>query len=168
MRGARGGPSLAAMTREKIKAALREAIKDADATRIATLRLVLTALRDRQHDRLEEEPDLAREERILRELLATMVRQRSAQARSYEEAGRLDLAAHEEAERQILEAFLPKPMADKDVERAIERAIWDSGASGQRDLARVMALLRTRHAGSMDFRRAGPRAMALLRARESW
>lgn len=156
------------MTRDKINGALREAVKDGDATRIATLRLVLTALRDRQHGGGQEEPDPVREEATLREILATMVRQRRMQAVAYEEAGRLDLAAHEEAERQILDAFLPKPLGPKEIDRAIERAIWESGATGQRDLARVMALLRSRHEGAIDFRAVGKRVMVLLRAREGW
>ena len=158
------------MIRDKINGALREAVKDGDATRIATLRLVLTALRDRQYGRNRslEEPDAAQEDATLREILATMVRQRRMQAVAYEEAGRLDLAAHEEAERQILEAFLPRPLGPKEIERAVERAIWESGATGQRDLSRVMALLRARHEGAMDFRATGKRVMALLRAREGW
>lgn len=158
------------MIRDKINGALREAVKDGDATRIATLRLVLTALRDRQYGRNRslEEPDAAQEDATLREILATMVRQRRMQAVAYEEAGRLDLAAHEEAERQILEAFLPRPLGPKEIERAVERAIWESGATGQRDLSRVMALLRSRHEGAMDFRATGKRVMALLRAREGW
>jgi uncharacterized protein YqeY len=150
--------------REKVNTALREAVKGGEAKRASVLRLVLTALRDRQRGDMADDPDPASEDAVLREIMATMVRQRRAQIRAYEEAGRLELAAHEEAEIAVLQEFLPRPMAAEDVEQAIARAIADSGATSIRDLGRVVGLLRSRHAGVMDFAQIGPRVAARLRA----
>jgi uncharacterized protein YqeY len=150
--------------REKVNAALREAAKGDDRTRAAVLRLVLTALRDRQRGDLSEEPDPEVENAILRAIMATMVRQRRAQARAYEEAGRLDMAANEEAEIAVLQEFLPRPLAPQDEEAEIGRAIRDAKAQSIRDLGRVVALLRSRHEGVMDFAQIGKRVAARLRA----
>jgi uncharacterized protein YqeY len=150
--------------REKVNAALREAAKGDDRTRAAVLRLVLTALRDRQRGDLSEEPDPEVENAMLREIMATMVRQRRAQAQAYEEAGRLDMAANEEAEIAVLQEFLPRPLAPQDEEAEIGRAIRDAKAQSIRDLGRVVALLRSRHEGVMDFAQIGKRVAARLRA----
>jgi uncharacterized protein YqeY len=149
--------------REKVNIALREAIRGGERTRAAILRLVLTALRDRQRGDTAEDPDPAAEDATLREIMATMVRQRHAQIRAYEEAGRLDMAAHEEAEIAVLQEFLPRPMAAADIDAAIVRAIADSEAASIRDLGRVVGLLRARHAGVMDFTQIGQRVAARLR-----
>lgn len=150
--------------RERVNAALREAVKGNERTRAAVLRLVLMALRDRQRGETGEEPDLAAEDAALREIMATMVRQRREQVRAYEEAGRLELAAHEEAEIAVLQEFLPRPLAAADVEAEIGRALHDTGARSIRDLGRVVALLRERHEGVMDFAHIGKRVAARLKA----
>jgi uncharacterized protein YqeY len=150
--------------REKVNAALREAAKGEERVRASVLRLVLTALRDRQRGDLSEEPDPEVENAMLREIMATMVRQRRAQAQAYEEAGRLDMAANEEAEIAVLQEFLPRPLAPQDVEIEIGRAIRDADARSIRDLGRVVALLRARHEGVMDFAQIGKRVAARLRA----
>ena len=150
--------------REKVNIALREAVKGGERTRAAILRLVLTALRDRQRGDTAEEPDPEAEDAMLREIMATMVRQRREQVRAYEEAGRLDMAAHEEAEIAVLQDFLPRPLAAADIDAAIEKAIDDSEARSIRDLGRVVGLLRSRHAGVMDFAQIGQRVAARLRA----
>lgn len=149
--------------REKVNTALREATKGGERTRAAILRLVLTALRDRQRADTDEDPDPATEDAILREIMATMVRQRRSQIRAYEEAGRLDMAAHEEAEIAVLQEFLPRPMAAADIDAAIDRAIADSEATSIRDLGRVVGLLRARHGGVMDFAQIGQRVAGRLR-----
>lgn len=150
--------------REKVNAALREAVRGGDRTRAAILRLVLMALRDRQRGTTSEEPDPAAEDAALREIMATMVRQRREQIRVYEEAGRLELAANEEAEIAVLQEFLPRPLAQEDIEIEITRAIRDTGAVAIRDLGRVVALLRKRHEGVMDFAHIGKRVAARLKA----
>lgn len=150
--------------RDKVSIALREAMKTGERTRASVLRLVLTALRDRQRGDTAEEPEAEAEEATLREIMTTMVRQRRTQIQAYEEAGRLDMAAHEEAEIAVLQEFLPRPMAPADVEAAVARAIADSEATSIRDLGRVVGLLRARHVGVMDFAQIGRRVAARLRS----
>ena len=84
-----------------------------------------------------------------------MIRQREESARTYEEAGRLDLAAQERAEIGIIRGYLPKQMSETEVEKAVAAAIGETGACSIRDMGKVMAHLKARHTGKMDFARAG-------------
>jgi uncharacterized protein YqeY len=153
--------------RERLAGALREAVKSGETTRAATLRLVMMALADRESASPREVLDRPAQDAALREILQTMVLQRRAQIRAYEEAGRLELAAAEEAEVAVLQEFLPRKMAEADIETAVSAAIRESGARGIRDLGRVVAILRGRHEGMMDFRHIGKRVQAQLRVQEA-
>ena len=84
-----------------------------------------------------------------------MIKQRQESARAYEEGGRLDLAAGERQEIDIIREYLPRQMTDTEVEKAIAAAIAETGASSIRDMGKVMATLKARHTGKMDFSRAG-------------
>ena len=94
-------------------------------------------------------------------LLSRMVKQRQESARAYEEGGRLELAEREQAEIGVIQEFLPRQLSPAEVAAAIDRAVADLGATGVRDMGRVMGALRERHAGQMDFGAAG----ALVKAR---
>jgi uncharacterized protein YqeY len=153
-----------AAMREKLAGALREAAKGGEKTRAATLRLVLAALADREQAATTEVLDPREQEAALRDILRTMIRQRRAQIHAYEEAGRLELAAAEEAEVAVLQEFLPKALSEAEVERAVAEAIRDAGARSLHDLPRVTRLLRRRHEGVMDFSHIGKRVQAHLRA----
>ena len=85
-----------------------------------------------------------------------MVKQRRESVRAYEEGGRLELAQAEEAEIEVLEAFLPKQLDEKETAAAIDAAISATGACSVRDMGRVMAELKARHSGQLDFARVGP------------
>jgi uncharacterized protein YqeY len=149
--------------RERLAGALRDALKNGEQTRAATLRLISMALSDRAAGS-QEDIDPALEEARLGEIMRTMLRQRAKQIRAYEEAGRLELAAMEEAEAAILREFLPREMSDAEIGAAIDAAIDETGATGLRDLGRVMALLRQRHEGSMEFKGIGQKVKARLEA----
>ena len=88
-------------------------------------------------------------------ILAKMIKQRQESAHAYEEGGRLDLAAQEEQEVAIIRDYLPRQMSEAEVEKAIAAAIADCGACSVRDMGKVMATLKARHPGKMDFARAG-------------
>ena len=83
-----------------------------------------------------------------------MIKQRQESAKAYEEAGRLDLAAQEMAEIEIIREYLPRQLSQAEVDRAIAAAIAETGASSIRDMGKVMAHLKARHTGQMDFARA--------------
>jgi uncharacterized protein YqeY len=143
------------MLRERFAGDLREAIKAKDAPRVSTLRLICAALKDRDiAARTHAEREGVGDPEILA-ILAKMIRQREESARTYEEAGRLDLADQERGEIAVIRGYLPKPMSEQEVDRAVAEAIGETGASSIRDMGKVMAHLKARHTGRMDFARAG-------------
>ncbi len=142
--------------RERIKAATKQAMKDKDSARLSTLRLISAAVKDRDIAARAEGNDDGVEDAELLSILAKMVKQRRESARTYEEGGRLDLAEAELAEIPVIEEFLPKPLSDEDVSKAVDAAVKEVGASSIRDMGRVMGVLKTRYQGQMDFGAVGP------------
>lgn len=123
------------------------------------LRLINAAVRDRDlaarsDPRASEIAARAPDATIL-SLLSTMIQQREASARDYEESGRLDLAERERAEIAVVREFLPPPLSEAESKAAVALAIQEMGADDLRDLGRVMSWLKARYAGRMDFHRAG-------------
>jgi uncharacterized protein YqeY len=143
------------MIRERFAGDLKEAIKSKDAPRVSTLRLICAAVKDRDiAARTDDSAEGVGDAEILA-ILAKMIRQREESARTYEEAGRLDLAAQERDEIAIIRGYLPKQMSEREVEKAVADAIGETGACSIRDMGKVMAHLKARHNGKMDFARAG-------------
>ena len=143
------------MVRERFSGDLKEAIKAKDAQRVSTLRLICAAVKDRDiAARTEDNTEGVGDGEILA-ILAKMIRQRNESARIYEEAGRLDLAEQERAEIVIIRGYLPRQMSETEVDRAVADAIGATGACSVRDMGKVMAHLKERHTGKMDFARAG-------------
>ncbi len=143
------------MLRERFASDLKEALKAREAQRISTLRLISAAVKDRDiaartGDNAEGVPDAE-----ILTILAKMIKQRQDSAKAYEEGGRPELAAQELAEIEIIRGYLPRQMSDAEVEKAVAAAISDTGASSIRDMGKVMAHLKARHTGKMDFAIAG-------------
>jgi uncharacterized protein YqeY len=86
-----------------------------------------------------------------------MVKQRQESARAYEEGGRLELAEKETAEIKVIEEFLPRQLDAAEVEAAIAAAVAEVGATSIRDMGKVMAVLKAKYTGQMDFGAVGPR-----------
>ena len=148
--------------RDRIGAGLKEAMRDKDATRLSTLRLISAAVKDQDiAARSRGEADGVGDAEVLA-ILGKMVKQRQESARAYEEAGRLELAEKEQAEIAVIEDFLPRQLDAEEVEAAIEAAIAETGADSMRDMGRVMGVLKARHAGQMDFGAVGPAVKARL------
>lgn len=147
--------------RAKIQDATKEAMRARDQVRLSTLRLIGAAIKDREIALRGEagQAELAPED--ITALLSRMVRQRQESARAYEEGGRLELAERETQEIAIIQEFLPRQLDPAEIADAIDRAVADLGAASVRDMGRVMAALRERHAGQMDFGAAG----ALVKSR---
>lgn len=141
--------------RDRIGAALKEAMKARDANRLSTLRLINAAIKDKEIDLRGSGEGAGVGEAEVMAILARMVKQRHESARAYEEGGRLELAEKEMAEIGVIEDFLPRQLAPEEVEAAIGAAIAETGATGIRDMGRVMAALKGRYAGRMDFGAAG-------------
>lgn len=149
--------------RERIDAALQDAVENDDKRRAATLRLVQVAIRDRDARCRELGHDVVPDAEI-REILNKMLRQREGSARDYEEAGQLDLAAQEREEMAIIQEFLPAQFDERAMQNACEDVVRDINARGLRDMGRCMSALKERYPGQMDFVRASCVVKDLLRS----
>ena len=144
--------------RSRINAALKDAMKAKDGQRLSTLRLINAAIKDRDIAARgvgEGESAGVGDAEILA-ILGRMVKQRQESARAYEEGGRLELAEKELAEIKVIEDFLPRQLAQDEVEEAVARAIEETGASSIRDMGKVMGALKAQYTGQMDFGAVGP------------
>ncbi|EPX78870.1 GatB/YqeY domain-containing protein [Salipiger mucosus] len=148
--------------RERIQTATRQAMKQRASDRLSTLRLISAAIKDRDIAARGEESDVGVGEAEVLAILGKMVRQRRESARTYEEAGRLDLAEQELAEIEVIEEFLPRPMSDAEVEKAVDSVVAEVGAQSIRDMGRVMGVLKSRYQGRVDFGRIGPKVKQRL------
>jgi len=148
--------------REKINAALKEAVKAQDKRRMSTLRLISAAIKDRDiAARTNDQSDGVTETELL-EILSKMIKQRRDSITMYEEAGRLELAAQEVEEIEIIEDFLPRQLAEDEIRNACESAVSDIGARSLKDMGRVMGALKGEYAGQMDFGKASAVIKGLL------
>ena len=150
------------MLRARLNDSLKEAMKAKEARRVSTLRMVMAALKDRDiaartEDSREDVPD----DEVL-QMLSKMVKQRRDSIAAFEQGGRPELAAVEAEEIAIIEEFLPRQMAEAEVKAAAAAVIAELGAAGPKDMGRVMAALKERHAGQMDFGRASGVVKSLL------
>jgi uncharacterized protein len=139
--------------RARIAAGLIEAMKSKEAARLSTLRLINAAIKDREIA-LRGEDGTVGDAEILG-ILGKMVKQRQESARAYEEGGRLELAEKELGEIKVIEEFLPRQLAADEVEAAVNAAVASVGAASIRDIGRVMAELKAKYTGQMDFGAVG-------------
>ncbi|MEI9990316.1 MAG: GatB/YqeY domain-containing protein [Rhizomicrobium sp.] len=151
--------------REQINDSLKEAMKAKDQRRVSTLRLVNAALKDRDiAARTETSRDLLGDDEIL-SLLAKMIKQREDSIAAYEAGNRPELAAAERDEIAVIRDFMPKQMTAEEAKIAIAAVIADVGASSIKDMGKVMAALKERHAGQMDFGKASGAVKEALTAK---
>ena len=151
--------------REEFNNALKEAMKAREPRRVSTLRLVLAALKDRDiANRTEESRDVIGDDEI-RLLLTKMIKQREESAQTYDAGGRPELAKAEREEITIIQEFLPRQMSEAEVEAAARAVIAETGAASMKDMGKVIAALKERYAGQMDFARASGTVKALLTAK---
>ncbi|TFG84524.1 MAG: GatB/YqeY domain-containing protein [Hyphomicrobiales bacterium] len=148
--------------RERITAALREAMLGKDKLRVSAIRLMLAAIKDRDIALRGEDGASGLDDAGIMALLAKMVKQREESAATYEAAGRMELAQAERAEITVIKSFLPKPMSADEIETAIKQALAETGASSIRDMGKVMGALKAQYPGQMDFAAAGGRVKAAL------
>ena len=137
--------------RKKIESELKLAIKSQNKERLSTLRLITTAIKDRDIAVRSEENSLGvRDEEIIG-ILTKMIKQRNDSISFYEEAGRIELAETERREITIIKEFLPKQLSNNEVENAIIDAIKSERAETVRDMGRVIGKLKEQYAGRVDF-----------------
>jgi uncharacterized protein YqeY len=143
------------MLRQRLKDELVQAMKAKDQRKVATLRLIMAAVKDRDiTTRAPESRDGVSDEEIL-QILAKMVRQREDSIKNYEEGGRPELAEQERQEISIIESFMPEQLSDEEIESACASVMEELGANTLKDMGRTMSALKERYAGQMDFGKAG-------------
>ncbi|WP_346909376.1 GatB/YqeY domain-containing protein [uncultured Roseibium sp.] len=149
--------------REKITIALKQAQEAGEKRRIATLRLVQTALKDRDVAARDSGRDGVSDDEVI-DILEKMVRQREVSAQEFEESGQLDLAEQERGEGEIIREFLPKKLDEDEIRSICEETVRDINAHGLRDIGRCMSELKARYPGKMDFVQASCVVKDLLRS----
>ena len=148
--------------RDRINSAMKQAMRDKEVLRLSTLRLVMAAIKDRDiAARVDGVDNSVSDDEILA-ILGKMIKQRKDSATAYSNAGRTELAAQELSEIEIITGFLPKQLNDDEIEDVVKKVINDSGASGIRDMGKVMGLLKKNYTGQMDFGKAGGLVKSLL------
>ena len=142
------------MLRNEISNAYKSAMKQQQTVAVATLRLILAAIKDRDiAARLKGNSDGITDDEII-SLMQSMIKQRGDSIDAYEKGGRMELAHREAEEIAIIEGFLPAQMTSETVLTAVEDVIKDVNAETLKDMGRVMATLKQRFAGQMDFAKA--------------
>jgi uncharacterized protein YqeY len=141
------------MIRDDIKTALVTAMKSGDKAATGTLRLIQSALKNRDIE-LRTGTAPADDDQLVTEVLQKMIKQRRESVELYRKGNREELAATEEAEIAVIERFLPQQLNEDEAKAAIQAIIAETGASSMKDMGRVMALVKERHATSIEPARA--------------
>ena len=146
--------------RDSVSVQMKEAMKAGDKTRVGALRLIMSALKDREIEARGAGKIVSRADELA--LLTKMAKTRQESLTIYKENGREDLAAQESAEITVINEFLPTQMDEAAVTEAARAAIVETGAAGMRDMGKVVALLKDKYPGQMDFARASGIVKGLL------
>jgi uncharacterized protein len=150
------------MLRDQLSTQLKEAMKAKQTERLGTIRLIQAAIKDRDIANRGVGKEEAGDDEVL-QILAKMVKQRDESAKIYEENARPELAAKERAEITFIQDFMPKQLSDDEVRANIAAIIKDVGAEGPKDMGKIMAALKERYAGQMDFAKASGTVKELLK-----
>lgn len=145
---------------DRLTEATKTAMKAREPARVSTLRMISAGLKDREIAARGEGTVMTEGDQLA--FLGKMVKQRQESARAYEAGNRPELAAREIAEIAVIEQFLPKQLGEAEVEAAIAAAIAETGAASVKDMGRVMAALKAKYTGQMDFGAAGAKIKARL------
>ena len=149
------------MLRDTIKAAQVTAMKAGDKPRLAAVRLILAKLKDKDIE-LRTASQLPDDDALVVDVLQKMAKQRRESITLYEQGGRQELADQEKAELAVIEEFLPQQMGEDETKAAIEAIKAELGAGGMKDMGRVMAELKARHAANLDMSKASGLVKAAL------
>lgn len=156
------------MLRAKLRDALTTAMKEKDQVRVATMRMIMSSLKSRDIDARTSGNKDGIDDAALLGLLQNMIKLRRESIVMYTQGGRPELAQREEQEIGIIQAFLPKPLSDTEVEEAIDAAVDAVCGPGEgvsiKDMGKVMAYMKERYVGVVDFSALGPRVKDRLSA----
>ena len=142
-------------TRENINAAMKDALKNKEMERLATIRLMIAAMKDKDVASRTDGRNDGIDESTLLSLLQSMIKQRNESSKIFRDNSRPELADKEDAEIAVIEGFLPKQLSDEEVAKVVADIIAKTGASGIKDMGKVMAELKAGYAGQLDMGKAG-------------
>jgi uncharacterized protein len=149
------------MLRERLTQELKDAMKAGEKQKLATIRLIQAAIKDKDIEARGAGKGAASDEEILA-LLQKMVKQRQESASIYAQNNRPELAEQENAEIAVITEFLPRQMDEAETRAAIEGKIAETGAANMKDMGKVIAALRADYAGRMDFAKASALVKEML------
>ena len=150
------------MLRQRLMDDLKAAMKSRDQRAISTLRLILAALKDRDIAARTRGADSNVGDAEIVEMMQKMVRQRQESVVLYRQGNRPELVAQEEGEIVIIESYMPQKLSSAETQGAIDEVVKELGAQTLKDMGRVMALLKERYSGRMDFGQVGPQVKQRL------
>ncbi len=150
--------------REELNDALKTAIKAQDKRRMATLRLINAAIKDRDIAARSSDKKSVSDTEVM-EILAKMVKQRHESIKMYTDGKRPELAQREQEEIDIIETFLPKQLSDEEIHDAVLALMDELGCERLKDMGKTMGALKDRYTGSMDFAKASKIVKAQIQER---
>ena len=150
------------MLRQRLNDSLKTAMKAKDQVAVSTLRLILTAVKDRDIAARTKGVDDGISDADILQVLQTMIRQRHESIALYKQGNREELADQEAREIQVIEGFLPRQLSEAEMTDAIRSVIEETGAGSIKDMGKAMGALRERYAGQMDFGKASQALKAAL------
>jgi uncharacterized protein len=149
--------------RDTLNADLKDAMKAGDKRKLATIRLMNSAIKDKDiNSRTDGHDSALAPDSALLDVFAKMVKQRQDSIAAFELGGRAELAQQEREEMVIIQSYMPKQMDDEEAKAAVAGVIASVGATSVKDMGKVMAELKTKFAGKMDMGKAGAIVKALL------
>ena len=150
------------MLRDRLSETLKSSMKEKKPVAVSTLRLILTAIKDRDIAARSKGVDDGISDTDILQVLQTMVRQRHDSIEMYTQGNRPELAAREAEEITVIEDFMPRQLGDAEIKAAIASVIEGTGARSIKDMGKAMGALRERFAGQMDFGKASAMLKAQL------
>jgi uncharacterized protein YqeY len=146
---------------DRVNAQLKESALKQDKDKVLTLRLIVSALKDKEIEKRGTKESSIKDEDVIA-VLNKMLKQRRESLDIYKKASRTDLSDKEQKEIDIIQEFLPKQLDDNETRKACESAVKDSGATSIKDMGKAMAILKSKYSGSIDFSKAGALLKELL------
>lgn len=149
------------MLRENLQNALKEAMKAKDMTTVSAVRLIIAGQKEKDVAARGAGKECATDAELL-SMMQGMIKQRNESIKIYNDGGRPELAAKEQAEITVIERFLPKQLSEEETKAAIAAVIAKTGAAGMKDMGKVMAELKTAYAGQLDMGKASALIKTML------
>ena len=149
------------MLRDDLQNALKEAMKEKNTEVVGAVRMIIAGLKEKDVEARGKGKEKAEDSELLA-MMQNMIKQRTESARIYLEGNRPELAQKEQAEIKVIEKFLPKQLNDDEVKAVIEATISEVGATSIKDMGKVMAELKAKYAGQLDFGKASGVIKSLL------